>query len=156
VKQNDISYVLRRGGRDGRKQDPPRGQGHKGVPGLWQVVFAEGTRIADEDIIVYLQKRGSGTYSDGDCRGRDREFLDLHNARTAEQIAARPGKALCAIGFYGFAALIDTKPRPGARYTHSASEPYNGKQELSQGRPDAWIGNFGMHKFQSHRSGHAR
>lgn len=112
--------------------------------------------IDDEDIIIYLPKRGSGTYSDGDYRGRDREFLDLHNTWTAEQIAARPDKVLCAIGFYSFAALIDMKPKPGARYIHSSSEPYNEEQELSHGRLDAWIGRFGMHKFQSHCSGHAR
>jgi len=94
--------------------------------------------------------------TDGDYRGRDREFLDLHNTWTAEQIAARPDKVLCAIGFYSFAALIDMKPKPGARYIHSSSEPYNEEQELSQGRLDAWIGRFGMHKFQSHCSGHAR
>lgn len=112
--------------------------------------------IDDEDIIIYLPKRGSGTYSDKDYKGNDREFLDLHNTWTAEQIAARPDKALCAIGFYSFTALIDMKVKSGARYIHSASEPYNEEQELSQERIDAWIGHFGMHKFQSHCSGHAR
>ena len=48
------------------------------------------------------------------------------------------------------------KPKPGARYIHSASEPYNEEQELSQERVDAWIDHFGMVKFQSHCSGHAR
>lgn len=70
--------------------------------------------------------------------------------------SARPNKALCAIGFYSFTALIDMKVKPGARYIHSASEPYNEEQELSQERIDAWINHFGMHKFQSHCSGHAR
>jgi len=48
------------------------------------------------------------------------------------------------------------KPKPGARYIHSASEPYNEEQELSQERIDAWIEHFSMNKFQSHCSGHAR
>lgn len=63
---------------------------------------------------------------------------------------------LCVIGFYSFTTLIDMKPKPGARYIHSASEPYNEEQELSQERIDAWIDHFGMAKFQSHCSGHAR
>lgn len=46
--------------------------------------------------------------------------------------------------------------KAGARYIHSASEPYNEEQELSQDRINAWINHFGMHKFQSHCSGHAR
>lgn len=112
--------------------------------------------IDDEDIIIYLPKRGSGTYSDADYKGKDKEFLDLHNTWTAEQIAARPDKVLCAIGFYSFTALIDMKLKSGARYIHSSSEPYNEEQELSQERLNSWINHFGMHKFQSHCSGHAR
>jgi len=112
--------------------------------------------IDDEDIIIYLPKRGSGTYSEKDYKGNDKAFLDLHNTWTAEQIASRPNKVLCAIGFYSFTALIDMKPKSGARYIHSASEPYNEEQELSLERIDAWIEHFGMSKFQSHCSGHAR
>ncbi len=48
------------------------------------------------------------------------------------------------------------KIKSGARYIHSASEPYNEEQELSLGRIDAWLDHFGMGKFQSHCSGHAR
>jgi len=44
----------------------------------------------------------------------------------------------------------------GARYIHSASEPYTEEQEISQDRVDSWLEHFGMHKFQSHCSGHAR
>lgn len=112
--------------------------------------------IDDENIIIYLPKRGSGAYQDSDYKGNDKEFLDLHNTWTAEQIAARPDKVLCAIGFYSFTALIDMKPKTGALYIHSASEPYNEEQELSQERIDAWLEHFGMAKFQSHCSGHAR
>lgn len=112
--------------------------------------------IDDENIIIYLPKRGSGTYDDKDYQGKDKEFLDLHNTWTAEQIAARPNKALCAIGFYSFTALIDMKVRPGARYIHSSSEPHNEEAEASEDRINAWIEQFGMNKFQSHCSGHAR
>lgn len=112
--------------------------------------------IDDEDIIIYLPKRGSGQYSEKDYKGNDKEFIDLHNAWTAEQIAQRPDRVLCAIGFYSFTALIDMMPKPGARYIHSSSEPYNEEQKLSKERQDAWIRHFGMHMFQSHCSGHAR
>ncbi len=111
--------------------------------------------IDDEHIIIYLPKQGSGTYSDSDYKGNDKDFLDLHNAWTAEQIASKESKVLCAIGFYSFTALIDMKPKPGAVYIHSASEPYNEGQEMSQDRADAWIERFDMNKFQSHCSGHA-
>jgi ribonuclease J len=112
--------------------------------------------INDENIIIYLPKRGSGTYDDKDYRGKDKEFLGLHNTCTAEQIAARPDKALCAMGFYSFTALIDMKLKSGATYIHSASEPHNEEEEISEDRKNAWIEKFGMSKFQSHCSGHAR
>jgi len=111
--------------------------------------------IDDEHIIIYLPKRGSGTYSESDYKGKDKDFLNLHNVWTAEEIAANESKVLCALGFYSFTALIDMKPKSGANYIHSASEPYNEEQEISQERREAWIQHFGMNKFQSHCSGHA-
>lgn len=48
------------------------------------------------------------------------------------------------------------KPESGAIYIHSASEPYNEEQEISQARIDAWVDHFRMYKFQCHCSGHAR
>lgn len=123
---------------------------------LSQDTHLEVPNIDDENIIIYLPKRGSGQYSDSDYKGKDKEFLDLHNTWTAEQIAAKPDKVLCAMGFYSFTALIDMMPKPGARYIHSSSEPYNEEQKISKKRIDAWIEHFGLHKFQSHCSGHAR
>jgi len=69
---------------------------------------------------------------------------------------ARPNKVLCAMGFYSFTALIDMKPKSGATYIHSASEPHNEEEEISEDRKNAWLDKFGMTKFQSHCSGHAR
>ncbi len=92
--------------------------------------------IDDEDIIIYLPKKGSGKYQDLDYKGRDKEFADRHNTWKAQEIAKNESKVLCAMGFYSFTALIDMKPEPGATYIHSASEPYNEEQEISQERID--------------------
>lgn len=113
-------------------------------------------KLDDEDIVIYVPKKKSGTYSDSDYKGKEGQFVDRNNAWTAEQIGAREGKVLCAIGFFSFTALIDIKPDPGAVYIHSASEPYNEEQELDVKRIDNWVDHFGMNKFQSHCSGHAR
>src|SRR5918996_6458 len=112
--------------------------------------------IDDEDIIIYLQKKGSGEYQDSDYKGRDKEFVSRHNSWNAQEIAKNESKVLCAMGFYSFTALIDMKPEPGTTYIHSASEPYNEEQEISQERINAWIYHFGMNKYQCHCSGHAR
>jgi ribonuclease J len=112
--------------------------------------------IDDEDIIIYLPKKGSGKYQDSDYKGRDKEFVSRHNTWNAQEIAKNESKVLCAMGFYSFTALIDMKPEPGATYIHSASEPYNEEQEISQERINAWMDHFGLNKFQCHCSGHAR
>lgn len=112
--------------------------------------------INNEHIVIYLPKKGSGTYSDSDYTSTEKAFLNLNNAWTAEQIAAREDKVLCCMGFYSFTSLIDIKPEPGAVYIHSSSEPYNEGQVISHDRADAWIEHFGMNRVQSHCSGHAR
>jgi len=82
--------------------------------------------------------------------------LNLNNVWTAQQIAENEYKVLCCMGFYSFTSLIDIKPKSGAVYIHSSSEPYNEGQVISNDRADAWIEHFGMSRVQSHCSGHAR
>lgn len=110
----------------------------------------------DEGIVIYKPKQVSGTYSDGDYYGEDVKLANLHNARTAQEISENPEKYLCALGFFNFASLIDMKLKPGTVYIHSASEPYNEEQVLSQERVDNWINHFGMNRYQIHCSGHAK
>jgi hypothetical protein len=66
-----------------------------------------------------------------------KEFLDGVNAWNAKEIIKNESKVLCARGSYSFNALIDMKLEPGAVYIHSASEPYNEAQEISQERINA-------------------
>ena len=110
----------------------------------------------DQDVVIYKQKQGSGTYADGDYYGDDADFANLANAKTAQDIGKNPGEYLCAFGYFSFTALIDMKPSPGALYIHSASEPYNEEQMLSQERVDNWLDRFGMERHQIHCSGHAK
>ena len=110
----------------------------------------------DENIIVYKAKYRTGTYSDSDYTGEDRVYATAPNAMTADQIAQNPGKYLCALGFFSFNALIDMKPKSGTVYIHSASEPYNEEQVISQKRVNNWIEKFEMQKHQIHCSGHAK
>jgi ribonuclease J len=110
----------------------------------------------DEDIVIYKAKYRSGTYSDSDYYGEDRVFATAPNALTASEIAQNPSRYLCAIGYFGFSALIDMNPKPGAVYIHSASEPYNEEQILSEKRLLNWLERFQMERHQIHCSGHAK
>lgn len=112
-------------------------------------------KLDDEHVIIYLPKRKSGKYDDKDYSTTERQFLNLNNLWTAQEIAQNESNAVCCIGFYSFTSLIDMKLDSGAHYIHSASEPYNEEQEISQNRVDAWLNHFGMERHQSHCSGHA-
>lgn len=110
----------------------------------------------DEHIVIYKPKQVSGTYSNGDYYGDDALFASLPNAKTAAEISQHPDRYLCALGYFAFTALIDMKPNDGSVYIHSASEPYNEEQVLSQERVDNWLDKFGMERHQIHCSGHAK
>jgi len=110
----------------------------------------------DKDIAIYKPKQASGTYADGDYYGEDGGFVSQPNAKTAAEISKNPSQYLCGFGYYAFTALIDMKPPPGSLYIHSASEPYNEEQVLSQERVDNWLDRFGMERHQIHCSGHAK
>jgi len=110
----------------------------------------------DEDIVVYKQKYRTGTYADSDYTSGDRKYATSPNAKTAAEIAAKPDKHFCAIGFFSFNALIDMQPEPGTLYIHSSSEPYKEEQIFDQKRLNHWIEKFQMKKDQIHCSGHAK
>ena len=80
----------------------------------------------------------------------------LDHEPTAEDIAKQEGKVLCAFSFWHFGALIDIKPKPGALYLHSLSEPFNDEGVLDQRRVDLWLDHFGLNRIQSHCSGHSK
>ena len=85
----------------------------------------------DKDVVIYKPKQVSGTYADGDYYGEDVTFASLPNAKTAAEISQNPSQYLCALGYFGFASLIDIKPPSGTLYIHSASEPYNEEMGLN-------------------------
>lgn len=110
----------------------------------------------DENIVIYKPKQRSGKYSDEDYYGDDRYYATLPNTKTASEISASPEKYLCALGYFSFNSLIDMKPKSGTVYIHSASEPYNEEQVISEKRLNNWVKKFEMKKYQIHCSGHAK
>lgn len=110
----------------------------------------------DDNIVIYKPKQRSGKYSDEDYFGDDKNYATLPNAKIAEEISANPEKYICALGYFSFNSLIDMKPKAGTLYIHSASEPYNEEQVISEKRLKNWVKKFRMKKYQIHCSGHAK
>jgi len=109
----------------------------------------------DDNIIIHIPKRGSGKYADSDYGTRERAFLDLSNAWTAEEIKQNQGKVVCAMTFFQFDELIDIKPMPYSILLYSTSEPHNEEQQFDYRRMEAWAERFKFRIFSSHCSGHA-
>lgn len=106
-------------------------------------------RPDDENIEIFAGKKSS-------VKKFEREYLDNLDVTTAEDIAKRQGKSLCAFSFWHFGALIDIRPDPGALYLHSMSEPWDDEGVRDQRRVDLWLDHFGLDRIQSHCSGHSK
>ena len=103
----------------------------------------------DENIEIFAPKKSS-------WKKFEKEYLTGSNITTSEEIAKQESKVLCAFSFWHFGALVDIKPKPGALYLHSLSEPFNDEGILDQKRVDLWLDHFGLNRIQSHCSGHSK
>jgi ribonuclease J len=111
--------------------------------------------IDDESILLYQDKRGTGTFSEGDYRTWEREFLNRQNTVRPDYASAHQNEIIAAMGYYDITELIDLKPTEGSIYIKSASEVINEEQEFDMKRLMAWLDHFGMRYHHFHASGHA-
>jgi len=109
----------------------------------------------DKDIVIHVPKRGTGKYLKSDYSVNERQFLELENAWTAEDVRKNQKHVISVLSFYNFNELIDIKPEASSLFIHSLSEPFNEEMKLDQTRLDNWLGHFKLRRFQSHCSGHA-
>lgn len=111
--------------------------------------------LKDESILLYKERKGSGTFGERDYIGWEREFLDKDNAVTAEEISKMQESVIMALGYYDLTELIDLKPKAGSIYIKSASEAFNEEQRFDLERLKRWLGHFSMGYANFHASGHA-
>jgi ribonuclease J len=111
--------------------------------------------FADEKIVVHIPKRGSGTYQKSDYSVNERQFLDLGNAWTAEEVRRNQKELISVLSFYNFNELVDIKPEADSLFIHSLSEPFNEEMRVDYRHMSNWLSRFRLKMFQSHCSGHA-
>ncbi|MBI3860248.1 MAG: MBL fold metallo-hydrolase [Thaumarchaeota archaeon] len=111
--------------------------------------------LDDESMILYEEKRGSGTFSDRDYYWWEREFLNRQNTVRPDYVSAHQNEIIAAMGYYDVTELIDLKPTEGSIYIKSASEVINEEQEFDMKRLKAWLDHFRMGYHHFHASGHA-
>ena len=113
-------------------------------------------KINDENILIYLGKRGTGTYSEKDFpRKWMKEMYGLSNTITAEGVCQSQKDYLVRLGFYDFNNLVDLKPKKNSVYIHSMCEAFNEEMAISHDRQKNWLEKFGLEYNYAHCSGHA-
>jgi ribonuclease J len=111
--------------------------------------------IDDDSILIYVDRKRSGTYQSGDYGTWEREFLTLSNSVRSDYVHEHQGSIMACMGFFDINELIDIKPKKGSIYVESISEPHNEEQEIDVERLNNWLDFFGLAKFHFHSSGHA-
>jgi len=109
----------------------------------------------DGNIMIYIDRKGTGTYSDRDYDRWERQYLEASNAVRAEQVREEQEHLLIHLTFFDINELVDIDPSPNVAYIHSASEPHNEEQVIDEQRLNNWLDYFQVKKYHYHASGHA-
>jgi len=111
--------------------------------------------INDDSILVYVDKKDTGTYRQGDYEVWERELLTLPNAVKSHYVHEHQNQVIACMSFFDINELVDIKPKGGSIYIESISEPHTEEQEIDVERLNNWLDFFGLTKFHFHSSGHA-
>jgi len=103
----------------------------------------------DENIAIFKPLKSSWKKS-------QKELFDEPNIVTAEDVAKKQDKMLCAFSFWNFGSLIDIQPTSGSMYIHSLSEPFDDEGKFDTKRVDGWLDHYDLTRIQSHCSGHSK
>jgi ribonuclease J len=111
--------------------------------------------LKDKNILIYIDRKGTGTYRDKDYDIWERTYLEAANAVRAADIHEEEKQMMIHLTFFDINELIDIDPSPNAIYIHSASEPHNEEQVIDEQRLNNWLDYFEAKKHHYHASGHA-
>ena len=107
--------------------------------------------IKDENILVYMKRKRTGSFDERDYYLWERPFLE--KIVTGEDVRGRPTDYLVNLDFYHFTELIDIRPEPGSHFIYSMSEPFS-EDDIEERVMHNWLEHFGLRYHQLHASGH--
>ncbi|MEA1958584.1 MAG: MBL fold metallo-hydrolase [Chloroflexota bacterium] len=124
--------------------------------------------LDDDNIVIYVDRKGWGLitkangpdYPDNivkqDYATWEREFLDLPNCVTCDDIHRNQGDYIVRIDFFDLTDLINIRPHEGSSYIWSKTEPFDEEGEIEQAKVENWLRHFGLFPYEkTHVSGHA-
>lgn len=122
---------------------------------------------ATNNIQVYLKRKGSMLYSEGDYvltkydagysvtwDKTDPSTIDLshYNHRiTALKIRENPEQYILHLSYYELNELVDLEPEVGSIYIRASSEPFDEEAMLDEKRMIQWFTHFGVNSANDHR-----
>jgi ribonuclease J len=109
----------------------------------------------DQNIMIYVDRKSTGTYRERDYDTWERQYLEASNAIRAEQVHKEQEHLIIHLTFFDINELVDIDPSPNVAYIHSASEPHNEEQVIDEQRLNNWLDYFHVKKYHYHASGHA-
>jgi len=109
----------------------------------------------DPNIMIYVDRRSTGTYREADYDKWERPYLEASNSVNAEQIHEQQKDVIVHLTFFDINELVDIDPLPNVVYIHSSSEPHNEEQVIDEQRLNNWLDHFHVKKYHYHASGHA-
>jgi len=109
----------------------------------------------DQNVMIYVDRKSTGTYRDRDYDTWERPYLEASNAIRAKQVHDDQQKLIIHLTFFDINELVDIDPSPNVAYIHSASEPHNEEQVIDEQRLNNWLDYFHIKKYHYHASGHA-
>jgi ribonuclease J len=109
----------------------------------------------DQNIMIYVDRKSTGTYRDRDYDTWERPYLEASNAIRAEQVHEDQQRFIIHLTFFDINELVDIDPSPNVAYIHSASEPHSEEQVIDEQRLNNWLDYFHIRKYHYHASGHA-
>jgi len=109
----------------------------------------------DQNVMIYVDRKSTGTYRDRDYDTWERPYLEASNAIRAEQVHGDQQNLIIHLTFFDINELVDIDPSPNVAYIHSASEPHNEEQVIDEQRLNNWLDYFHVKKYHYHASGHA-
>lgn len=106
--------------------------------------------MADENILVYVRRKRTGSFAESDYYSWERPFLE--KAVASDYLRENQSKVLLSLDFTNFTELIDIKPR-GGDFIHSMSEPFS-EEDVEADVTQNWLRHFNLRFHQIHASGH--
>ena len=108
--------------------------------------------IKDENILVYMKRKRTGSFDERDYYLWERPFLD--KAVNFKYVKENQSEIIFNLDLVGFAELIDVIPDAGGEFIYSRSEPFS-EEDVEHEVMQHWLTHYGLKYRPIHASGHA-